>query len=61
MLLFRMLSGVLFNVSLQVVNLKTDFVNGPVTVGVMHFLPVSGVHLLLGNDLVEIRLWLIHL
>ena len=32
-------------------NLKSDFVNGPVTVGVMHSLPVSGVHLLLGNDL----------
>ena len=32
-------------------NLKSDFVNGPVTVGVMSSLPVSGVHLLVGNDL----------
>ena len=39
------------NVPFNVVNLKSDFVNGPVTVGVMHSLPVSGVHLLLGNDL----------
>ena len=39
------------NVPLHVVNLKSDFVNGPVTVGVMHSLSVSGVHLLLGNDL----------
>jgi hypothetical protein len=39
------------NVPLHVVNLKSDFVNGPVTVGVMHSLPVTGVHLLLGNDL----------
>ena len=37
------------NVLLHVVNLKS--VNGAVTVGVMHSLPVSGVHLLLGNDL----------
>ena len=40
----------LLNVPLHIVNLKSDFVNGPVTVGVMHSLPVSGVHLLLGND-----------
>ena len=39
------------NVPLLVVNLKSDFVNGPVTVEVIHSLSVSGVHLLLGNDL----------
>ena len=39
------------NVPLHVVNLKRDFVKGPVTVGVLHSLPVCGVHLLLGNDL----------
>ena len=39
------------NVPLHFVNLKSDFVNGSVTVGVMDALPVSGVHLLLGNDL----------
>ena len=40
------------NVVLDVVNLKkSDFVNGPVTVGVIHSLPVTSVHLLLGNDL----------
>ena len=39
------------NVPLHVVNLKSDFVSGPVTVGVMHSLPVSGVHFLLGNNL----------
>ena len=33
-------------------NLKSDFVDGPVTVVVMSSLPVSGVHLLLGNNLV---------
>ena len=33
--------------------LKSDFVNGLVNVGVMHSLPVTGVHLLLGNDLDE--------
>ena len=38
-------------VPLHVVNLKSDFVNGPVTVGVMHSLLVTGVQLLLGNDL----------
>ena len=32
-------------------NLKSDFVNGPVTVGVMHSLPVTGVHFLLGKNL----------
>ena len=39
------------NVPLHVVNLKSDFVNGPVTVGVTHSLLVSGVHFFLGNDL----------
>ena len=32
-------------------NLKSDFVNGPVTVEVIHSLSVSGVQLWLGNDL----------
>ena len=32
-------------------NLKSDFVNGPMIVGVRHSLPVTGVHLLLGNGL----------
>ena len=39
------------NVPFHIVNLKLDFVNGRVPVGVMHSLPVTGVHLLLGNDL----------
>ena len=39
------------NVPLHVVNLNLDCVNAPVIVRVMHSLPVSGVHLLLGNDL----------
>ena len=38
------------NVPFHLVNLKSDFVNGPLTVRVMHSLSVSGVHLLLGND-----------
>ena len=41
------------NVPLHVVNLKSDVVNGPVTVGVMHSLLETGVHLLFGNDLAE--------
>ena len=36
------------NVPFYVVNLKSDFVN--MTVEVMHSLPVTGVHLLLGGD-----------
>ena len=35
------------NIPLHVVNLKSDFVNGLVTFGLMHPLPVTGVHLLL--------------
>ena len=38
------------NVPLHVVNLKRDFVKGPVTVEVMYSLPVTGVHFLLEND-----------
>lgn len=39
------------NVSLHHVDLKTDLVNGPVKLGVCEQLPVSGVDLILGNDL----------
>ena len=38
-------------VPLHHVNLTSDLVSGPVTVGVRSVLPVDGVHLLLGNDL----------
>ena len=41
----------LFECSTSCCELKSNFVNGPVTIGVMSSLPVSGVHLLLGNDL----------
>jgi len=41
----------IFNVSLHVVNLKSDFLDESVTVGVIHSLPVTGVHLMLDNDL----------
>ena len=49
------------NVPLHVVNLKSDFVNGSVTVGVMSSLPVSGVHLLLCNDLAGDKVVVNHL
>jgi len=39
------------NVPLHVVNLKSDLVSGPVTVGIRPTLPVQGISLLLGNDL----------
>ena len=45
----------LLNVSLHIVNLKSDFVNGPVTVGVMHSLPVTGVHVLFAGDKVVVN------
>ena len=41
----------LLNCQLHVVTLKSDFVNGPITAGVMHSFPVTGVNLLLGNNL----------
>ena len=41
-----------FNVPHHVINLESDFVNEPVTVGVLHSVSVTGVYLLLGNDLV---------
>jgi hypothetical protein len=39
------------NVPLHCVNLASDLVSGPVTVGAVTSLPIEGVHLLLGNDL----------
>ncbi len=39
------------NVPLHHVNLKSDLINGPVKLGVCEPLPVSGVDLILGNDL----------
>ena len=39
------------NVLPHVVNLKSDFVNGPVTVGFMRSLLAAGIHLLHGNNL----------
>ena len=38
-------------VPLHRVNLKSELVNGPVTVGVVSSLPIEGVTFLLGNDL----------
>ena len=40
-----------FNVPLHRIYLKSDFITGPVIVGVRHNLPFEGVSLLLGNDL----------
>lgn len=40
------------NGSLRIICLKSDLITGPVTVGVRPTLPVPGVFLLLGNDLV---------
>lgn len=42
--------GVL-SVPLHIVHLSTNFVSGPVMVGVRPSLPVPGISLLLGNDL----------
>ncbi len=39
------------NVPLHHINLKSDIVSGPVTVGVRNSLPVENIQLLLGNDL----------
>ena len=50
-----------FNVPLHNIYLSSDLVKGPVAVGIRQTLHFKGVHLLLGNDLAEIRLWLIHL
>ena len=50
-----MLQGVeLGHVSVPLYNiyLKCDLVSGPVTVGIRRLLPVRGVVLILGNDLV---------
>ena len=41
----------LVTVPLHPVNLKSDLVSGPVTVGARPSLPIEGVHLILGNDL----------
>ena len=41
----------LVTVPLHQVNLKSDLVSGPVTVGARPSLPIEGVHLILGNDL----------
>ena len=38
-------------VPLHEINLKSNLVSGPVTVGVMSKLPIDGAHMLLGNDL----------
>ncbi|XP_070560943.1 uncharacterized protein [Ptychodera flava] len=38
-------------VPLHNVYLSSDFVSGPVTLGIRPFLPFEGIHLLLGNDL----------
>ena len=46
-----MLSFRLLSVVFHAVNLKSDFVNGSVTIGVMHSLPFTGVDFLLGNNL----------
>ena len=40
----------LFNVPLHDVNLTSDFINRPVTVRVMHSLPITDVQFLLGNN-----------
>ena len=40
-----------FRVPLHKINLKSNIINGPVVVGVSPTLPVTGVSLLLGNDL----------
>ena len=41
----------LLSVPLHNIELKSDLVSGPVTVGIRPSLPFPGVHLLLGNDL----------
>ena len=41
----------LVTVPLHQVNLKSDLVSGPVTVGARPSLPIEGMHLILGNDL----------
>ena len=41
----------LVTVPLHQVNLKSDLVSGPVTVGARPSLPIEGVHLILGNEL----------
>ena len=51
----------ILNVPLHVVNLKSDFVNGPVTVGVMHSYQFLVFNCCLVITLLEIILWLIHL
>ena len=40
-----------FKVPLHLINLKSNFISGPVVVGVSPTLPVKGISLLLGNDL----------
>ena len=41
----------LISVPLHHIDLQSDLVSGPVTVGVRSSLPIEGVHLILGNDL----------
>ena len=41
----------IISVPLHKINLTSDLVSGPVTIGVRHELPVKGVSMLLGNDL----------
>ena len=51
---FALIQGIgmeIINVPLHKVNLNSNLVSGPVTVGVMPQLPVKGISLLLGNDL----------
>ena len=45
------------NVLLHNIYLSSDLVTGLVDVGIRPSLPFKGVHLLLGNDWLEIRLW----
>ena len=49
--LIQGIEGGKVNVPLHKVNLSSELVSGPVSVGVTGSLPVKGVHLLLGNDL----------
>lgn len=49
--LIRGIEGNYVPVPLHTVNIKSELVNGPVTVGVVSRLPIEGVTFLLGNDL----------
>lgn len=49
--LIRGVEGGLIRTPLHSINLNSDLVSRQVTVGVLPTLPVSGIHMLLGNDL----------